>query len=112
MLVQFDVSESHCCHCRVNDVGVGDQLPFETRSVSPTVALPVTVGRTEFVGPFAELTGSVAADVADALPSVFDAVTTTRSVWPTSPVTGVYDFDVALVMSPHPRPSDAQRCHW
>ncbi len=74
-------------------------------------AEPLTAGRTEFVGPFAESTGSVAPDVADACPSAFVAVTTTRSAWPTSPVTGLYDYEVALVMSPHPRPSDAQRCH-
>src|SRR5690348_12299961 len=84
MFTQLVPSLLHRCHCRVKDEGVGDQLPFETVSVPPMTALPVTVGRTEFVGPFAESTGSVAPEVADAWPSAFVAVTTTRSAWPTS----------------------------
>lgn len=74
-----DPSEEHCCHCRANDVGVGVQLPLDTVSVWPTAAVPLTVGRTVLVGPFAELTGSVGADVAELRPSVLTPVTTTRS---------------------------------
>jgi len=100
------------CHCRENDDGVGDQLPFETRSVSPIAAVPLSAGLTVLVGPFAELTGSVGFDVAELRPSALIAVMTTRSAWPTSPVVGLYVFDVPAVMSPHARPSDAHRCHW
>ena len=66
----------------------------------------------DFVGPFAEPITSVGADVADALPSAFVAVTTTRNAWPTSPDVGVYVLVVPAVMSPQPEPSEAQRCHW
>jgi hypothetical protein len=100
------------CHCRPYDVGDGDQLPFETLSVSPTVAEPLTAGRTVFDGPFFELTGSVESETAAVRPSALTAVTTTRSAWPTSDVTGVYVFEPAPLMSPQERPSDAHRCHW
>src|SRR5262249_58784035 len=73
------------CHWNPNDVGVGDQVPRETCSSSPTVAVPLTAGRTEFFGPSFESTTSVASDVALFLPSVFDAVTSTPRVLPTSP---------------------------
>src|SRR5262249_47988876 len=35
------------CHWNPNDVGVGDQVPRETCSSSPTVAVPLIAGRTE-----------------------------------------------------------------
>jgi hypothetical protein len=104
-------SELHRCHCRENDVGVGDQLPFETRSVSPTTGEPLTAGRTVLAGPFVPAITSLAAEVAGVLPSTFTAVTTTRKVWPTSPATGEYVLLVAPLMSPHALPSDVQRCH-
>jgi malate dehydrogenase (oxaloacetate-decarboxylating) len=112
MFTQLVPSLLHCCHCRENEDGVGDQLPFETVSVWPTTAEPLTDGRTEFVGPFAPLTGSVAAEVADALPSALAAVTVTRRAWPTSALPTEYVCEVAPLMSPHERPSDAHRCHW
>ena len=111
-LTQSVPVELQRCHWNPNDVGVGDQVPRKTRSSSPTVAVPLTAGRTEFVGPDFEWTTSVASDVALLLPSVFDAVTSTRSVLPTSPATGEYVCFVAPVMSPHVLPSDAQRRHW
>jgi hypothetical protein len=112
MLTQPVTSVAHRCHWRVYDVGAGVQLPFETVSVSPTTGEPLTAGLTVFVGPFAEPITSVGADVADALPSAFVAVTTMRSAWPTSPDVGVYVLLVPAVMSPQPVPSEAQRCHW
>jgi hypothetical protein len=86
MLTQLVPSLSHRCHWREYDDGVVDQLPFDTVSECPTTAEPLTAGRTELVGPLALPTGSVAADVADARPSAFAAVTTTRSACPTSPL--------------------------
>src|SRR5581483_4428721 len=112
MFVHPVPSDSQRCHWRPYDAGVGDQLPFDTRSVPPTTALPLTDGRTVFVGPLLPLTASVAPETADARPSAFTAVTTTRSACPTSVDAGVYVFDDAPVMSPHERPSEAQRCHW
>jgi len=70
-------------------VGVGDHVPLETLSSCPTVAVPLTAGFTELVGPDFESTTSVASEVAAALPSAFDAVTTTRSVCPMSAVAAV-----------------------
>jgi hypothetical protein len=96
----------------VYEDGAGLQLPFETRSDSPTTGEPLSTGLTVFDGPSAEPMTSVGADVADDLPSAFVAVTTTRSVWPTSPDAAVYVLLVPAVMSPQPVPSDAQRCHW
>ena len=46
------------------------------------------------------------------MPSVFDAVTSTRSVCASSAATAVYVDFVAPVMSPHAVPSVAQRRHW
>jgi hypothetical protein len=89
MLTQFEPSASHRCHCRANEEAAGDQLPLLTVSSWPTTADPVTTGRTVFDGPFREPTTSLAADVADALPSALVAVTTTRNVRPTSPDVGV-----------------------
>src|SRR5579859_3538057 len=103
--------ELHRCHCLVNDVGVGVQLPLLTCRASPTIAEPETAGLTVFVGPFVEPTTSVGSDVAEALPSAFDAVTTTRTAWPTSPLTSTYVLLVAPVMSPQPVPSLAHRRH-
>jgi hypothetical protein len=111
-LTQSVPDELHRCHWKPNDVGVGDQVPRDTRSSSPTVAEPLTAGRTELVGPDFESTTSVGSDVAVALPSVFDAVTATRSVLPTSVLPGEYVCFVAPVMSPQTLPSEEQRRHW
>src|SRR5581483_6377475 len=73
-------SAAQRCHCRWNDDGVGVQVPSLTDSVSPTTADPEIVGLTVFVGPFLDATTSLASEVADALPSAFVAVTTTRTV--------------------------------
>ena len=112
MLTHPVTSAEQRCHCLVYELAAGLQLPFETRSVSPTTGEPLTTGFTVFDGPVAEPMTSVGADVADALPSAFVAVTTTRSVWPTSPDVGVYVLLVPAVMSPQPLPSDPHRCHW
>ena len=77
------------CHCRENDVGMGDQLPLLTLSCSPTTAVPVTVGLTVLLGPFFESTIALGSEDAEAFPSAFVAVTTTRSVCETSPEVGV-----------------------
>jgi hypothetical protein len=111
MLTHAVASDAHRCHCRVYDDGAGVQLPLDTVSVSPTRVEPLTTGLTVFDGPLFDPMTSVGADVADALPSVFAAVTTTRNVWPTSPDVGVYVLLVPPVMSPQPVPSDAHRCH-
>jgi hypothetical protein len=112
MFRQFSAAESHRCHWRENDVGVGLHVPFDTASSSPTCADPETAGLTELVGPFFESTTSVGSDVAVPLPSAFVAVTSTRMVRETSAVASVYVSFVAPLMSPHAVPSVAQRLHW
>jgi hypothetical protein len=82
-------SASQRCHWRENEVGVGDQLPLLTVNCSPTTGVPVTVGFTVFAGPFFEARTALGSDDADAFPSAFVAVTTTRNVRETSPETGV-----------------------
>src|SRR5919106_3770567 len=57
----------------------------------------VIVGSAVFVGMLLETSG-VGFDSADALPSAFVAVTTTRSVLPTSAVPGTYTLAVAPAM--------------
>jgi hypothetical protein len=56
-------------------------------------------------------TTAVCADVADADPPPFDAVTTARKVDPTSPATTAYDDAVAPPMSAHAPPDASQRRH-
>ena len=111
MLRQSPPLVSQRCHRRRNDVGVGVHVPFETVSSSPTRADPETAGRTVFLGPSFESTTSVGSDVAVPFPSVFDAVTSTRSVCASSAATAVYVDFVAPAMSPHAVPSVAQRRH-
>jgi hypothetical protein len=43
---------------------------------------------------------------------VFDAVTATTNVLPTSPLTNVYEADVAEAMFEQFAPPESQRCHW
>src|SRR3954452_22770006 len=112
MLRQSSPLASQRCQRRRNDVGVGVHVPFETVSSSPTRADPETAGRTVFLGPSFESTTSLGSEVADAFPSAFAAVTTTRSVWDWSAEPGVYVASVAPLISPHAVPSVAQRRHW
>src|SRR5215208_4010632 len=111
MLRQSVLSESQRCHCRVVEVGVGDHVPVVDCSSSPTVADPLSAGRTVLFGPLASEIGSVGCDAAVARPSALTAVTSTVSACPTSPCTGLYVFSVAPAMSPHAVPSIVHRCH-
>ena len=56
-------------------------------------------------------TTAVCADVADADPPPFDAVTTARNVDPTSPATTAYDDAVAPAISTHAPPDTSHRRH-
>jgi hypothetical protein len=60
---------------------------------------------------FGEMT-SVVADAADPNPTEFIAVTTTRSLQPTSLVVAWNDCAVAPAMLVQPAPAESQRCHW
>ena len=55
---------------------------------------------------------AVWSDVLLTEPKLFDAVTRTRSVWPTSAVRTPYDSAIAPPMSEQFRPPVSQRCHW
>jgi hypothetical protein len=53
----------------------------------------------------------VSAELEVAEPAEFDAVTTARSVAPTSPATTAYDDDNAPAMSTHAPPDPSHRRH-
>jgi hypothetical protein len=57
-------------------------------------------------------TTAVAADAAVAEPARFVAVTTTRSVWPTSVARKPYVLPLAPTASVQAAPVWSQRCHW
>jgi hypothetical protein len=57
------------------------------------------------------VTTPVAAEEADDEPALFDAVTTTRTVEPTSADTSVYVLPVAPPMSTQLAPAESQRRH-
>src|SRR2546429_541240 len=59
----------------------------------------------------APFTTEVCADEELLEPTLFDAVTATRRVEPTSPPTSVYEVPVAPVMSAQPAPPPSQRRH-
>src|SRR3982075_56784 len=71
------------CHWYVNVGGVPVQVPVPAVSSWPSLRIPVIVGTAVFTSGIAA-TRPVAADVAEAEPAEFVAVTTTLSVVPTS----------------------------
>ncbi len=98
-------------HCRSNAiVGVPVQVPVAAVSTWPSRAVPEIDGSTVFTGG-AGATTAEAAEVADVEPAPFVAVTTTRSVPPTSARTGVWPGAVAPGMSAQPEPPLSQRRH-
>jgi hypothetical protein len=58
------------------------------------------------------LTGPTLALAAGVAPPAFDAVTTTRTAWPTSEEPSVYEEAVALLTFEHDSPAALQSCHW
>jgi hypothetical protein len=82
-------------------------------NVEPTSAVPLIVGLAVFTGarPPASATMFVGAAVADALPPLLDAVTTTSTVWPPSPAPSVYLPLVAAEMFAQLAPEASQSCH-
>ena len=91
-------------------VGVPDQEPGAPVRVSPTVTAPVIVGPTVFAGG-AGATVEVGDDVATDEPSVFDAVTTTRTVEPTSLFASAYVLTAAPEMLLQLPPEVLQSSH-
>ena len=76
--------------------------------------MPLIVGDDIFVGADvvgAAVTAAVGEEVATADPYLFEAVTLTRSVYPTSPETGLYDDDVPPE-SFEQAPDESQWTHW
>ena len=71
-------------HAYVYPVGLPLHDPFVVVRVEPTVVVPEIVGAAVFPGADALETTAVGAEVDDAEPSAFVAVTVTRSVCPTS----------------------------
>ena len=71
--------------------GDSDDDPFEVVKVSPCPVWPLTTGALVFAGAAGAdaVTTPVAAELADADPPAFVAVTTDRTVCPTSPACNV-----------------------
>jgi len=80
MSVHEPPEASHCCHWRVK-AGEPIHVPSAAVSVEPTVVVPEIDGGAVTVGAVAEVgTTAVAAEVPDAVPALFVAVSTTRIV--------------------------------
>src|SRR6185295_12118152 len=83
--------------------------PVEAVSVWLYCAVPVIAGSAVFVGAASAVTTAVCADVAEAEPTALVAVTTTRSVRPTSLAFTTYVEEVAPPIGEHVA---VQLCHW
>jgi hypothetical protein len=109
---------SHRRHWYAYEVGDPDQLPADAESDWPALALPLIVGNDAFDGAEttgtegAAATGAVGSDVAVDDPFLFEPVTTTRSVEPTSAVAGEYVDAVAPARDTQAEPVPSQRDHW
>jgi hypothetical protein len=101
---------SQRCHWDENERTPPVHAPRVAVNSAPTWAVPEIVGLTVFFGATLDEIASVAVEFAELCPSVFDAVTTTLTVWSTSFSFSTYVRWVALSMSPHDVPSAAQRC--
>src|SRR4051812_36845645 len=116
---QAEPSAEQRCHCRVSTT-IPLQLPSSAVSVSPAIAVPLTVGAVSALGggggsatgaAAGAATTSEAAEAARPLANVSVALTTTRTVEPTSSAPSRYVAPVASAMSRHVVPSAEQRCH-
>jgi hypothetical protein len=87
------------------------QVPGDAVTSSPTRAAPLIAGGSVLRGAVAAI-GPVAADTAVTLLAPFEAVTSTRTVWPTSASPTASVRSVAPSIGVHSRPSASQRCHW
>ena len=88
-----------------------DHVPALADNVCPSAVEPETIGSAVFAGASAATT-PVTADVAEDDPVELLAVTTTRSVVPTSPWPSAYVAPVAPATFAHAPPDALQLCHW
>ena len=92
--------------------------PFEADNDIPTCAVPSIVGGESSTGTADTETTGAAVTTADGsliaalVPLVLAAETTTCSVEPTSPATGVYCAVVAFVTATQDAPAASHRRHW
>ena len=79
----------------------------------PCVVVPLTAGSAVLDGAVAgAVTTAEAAELAELEPPALPAVTTERTVWPTSPDARVYRLPVAPAMVEQVLPELLQSCHW
>jgi hypothetical protein len=91
---------------------VPDQEPTSALSVCASCAVPLIDGSDVFDGATgAAVTTALAAEEADDEPALFEPVTTTRIVEPTSADVSVYAAAAAGTMSIQPAPPESQRRH-
>ena len=98
-------------------MGEFDQLPFEAARTLCSSATPLIKGGARFAGGGGGGAGTgattgVALLVAEAEPPAFDAVTTTRSVFPTSAEARAYCEEAAPEIEAQLAPAESQRRHW
>jgi hypothetical protein len=104
-------AESQRSHWRAKlTVGVPVQLPSVALSVCPSRAVPLTTGGALLAGGAAATT-ALGALLTVAVPPPLRAVTSTRSVLPTSPAPSAYVAAVAFATAAHAFPAESQRSH-
>ncbi len=91
-------------------IDVPSQVPVVVVSVDPSTAEPEMNGSAVFTGVVWAVTRAVGADCAFAEPSPLVAVTSTRSVEPTSPALTTWVWDVSPIGAQEPPPA-SHRCH-
>jgi hypothetical protein len=91
--------------------GLPSHDPFTAVRIDPTCGVPVIVGARVIAGAAAAETIAVGADVEDADPSAFVAVTVTRRVRPTSAAAAVYVSAVTPAIAVQASPFESQRDH-
>ena len=93
----------------VSDVPL--HVPVEVVSVAPSTAEPEMSGSAVFTGAVCAVTTAVWADWALVAPSGFVAVSSTRSVEPTSPGATTWVCPVSPAIAAQPAPTASQRSH-
>src|SRR4051812_42836693 len=120
MAVQLAALASQRCQPRTSWRPTPVHSPLSAVSVSPAVAVPVTVGSVTTCGGSLGWTATVgdgcttsdAAEVAVLVPRLSVAVTTTRSVRPTSSAVSAYVGFTAPSTDRQASPAAEQRSHW
>jgi len=112
MAVQLAPAASQLCHWCVTVAAEPENVAAVAVSTWPTAAVPVIAGSVAFAGATTTAgTTAVAAEVPVAVPALLVAVSTTRSVCPTSPATTAYVVPVWPATATQLAPAASHCCH-